>query len=96
MNMQWQNINAQTHKMQDELIQVKEQLEYHKKKSAQSKTLFDEVQLQKTKIREQEKQIEKYRIEVLELQVQAQQARKTEEDDDRRVRSMKQERCASQ
>ena len=52
--------------------------------------------MQKTKIREQEKQIEKYRIEVLELQVQAQQVRKTEEDEERRVRSMKQERCASQ
>lgn len=33
MDMQWQSMNTQTSKLQDELNQVREQLEYQKKKA---------------------------------------------------------------
>ena len=47
------------------------------------------------KIREQEKQIEKYLKEINEYQA-VHKARFAEDEEERRVRSMKQERCASQ
>lgn len=93
MDMQWQSMTTQTAQFTDELNQVKEQLEYQKKKALHSKQLFEEMQSQKSKIRDQEKLIEQYRRDLAEMQ----QLQKQQQDDDERlIRGLKQERCASQ
>lgn len=55
--------------------------------------MFEELQTQKTKIREQEKQIEKYRKELEEMV--ALRTQEKEDEDERRNRVSK-DRCASQ
>jgi DNA repair exonuclease SbcCD ATPase subunit len=60
MDMQWQNINSQTAKLQDELTKVKAELEQQQKKTKQSQQVYEELQTAKNKLREQDKLIGKY------------------------------------
>ena len=64
MDFQWQNVNAETHKLQEELDTVKERFEAQKTKNAQYQGLREQLDEQKYVIKDQELTIQKLKREL--------------------------------